>query len=140
MKSYDQQGFTLLELLIALAVLAVGLLGMAQMQLSAVNANAFGGKMSTAIALAQDQMEDLMNQGLEVPGAPFDPGINPWEDGAAATSTAVDPTVLGEQYAGYTVDWSITPDAPIANVATINVQVQRPGGMRPIELVCVKRR
>jgi type IV pilus assembly protein PilV len=143
----NEGGFSLLELAIALFILAVGLLAMAKMQISSIQGNAFGGRMTTAVALAQAQMEDLMNQQLEGTGGPFDPATNPWPqpgqtkkvpaDGPAVVQ---DPTIMGTQYRGYTVNWRITANSPIDNVATINVWVSWPGGKRPINLTAIKRR
>jgi len=57
----DQAGFTLLELLIALVVLAFGLMGVSGMIVSSVRGNAFGNQMMQANALAQKKIEDLRN-------------------------------------------------------------------------------
>lgn len=59
----NKDGFTLLELLIALAVLAIGLLGIAGMMVSAIQGNAFGGKMSMAENLASQRLEFFKNLG-----------------------------------------------------------------------------
>lgn len=59
----NNKGFTLLELLIALAVLAIGLLGIAGMMISAIQGNAFGGKMSMAENLASQRLEFFKNLG-----------------------------------------------------------------------------
>src|SRR3989337_1689475 len=55
----DQKGFTLLELLIALVILAIGLLGLAGLHISAITGNVSGFKLSTASAVAQEQIEEL---------------------------------------------------------------------------------
>ncbi len=125
-KGYQTQGFTLIELMVALFILSVGLLGMIKMQMSSIQGNAFSGRMTTAIALAQDQMEILINQDLD-----------PWEDDE---DTLDDPTLMGRQYVGYTVNWNITADVPTPNLATVTVDVQWPGGTNPVTQVCFKRR
>jgi type IV pilus assembly protein PilV len=140
MRGRGSWGFTLLELMFALAIIAVGLLAMARMQISAIQGNALGGKMSTAVALGQNQMEGFMTQDLEGPGGPFDPSMTLWQDGATATATIDNPTVLGKQYSGYRVQWDIWANDPIDNVARIQIQVWRPGGNRPVTLTSVKRR
>ncbi len=55
-------GFTLLELLIALVVLAFGLMGVAGMILTSVKGNKFGSNMMLATSLAQDKIEELRNR------------------------------------------------------------------------------
>jgi len=54
-----KKGFTLIEMLIGLVVLAIGLLAIAGMQLTSVRANYFSGNMTQASILAQDRLESL---------------------------------------------------------------------------------
>ena len=55
----NKKGFSLLELLIALIILAVGLLGAAGMQVSSVSGNAFSNNVTIATGLAQSRIEEL---------------------------------------------------------------------------------
>ena len=55
-----QDGFSLLEVLIALVILAIGLLAVAQMQITAIKGNAFGSGMTSASSLAANTLERLM--------------------------------------------------------------------------------
>jgi prepilin-type N-terminal cleavage/methylation domain-containing protein len=59
-KSRDE-GFTLIEVLIALVILTVGLLAVGTMQISAIRGNFMGGNTSTALSLASEKMEELLN-------------------------------------------------------------------------------
>jgi len=62
MKMLDsRKGFTLLEVLIAFIILAVGLLGLAALQIIAIKANAFSKEMTQASAIAQAKLEELKN-------------------------------------------------------------------------------
>jgi len=54
-----QQGFSLVEVLVAILLLTVGLLALAQMQTKAVASNAFGNQLTQATFLAQDKVEEL---------------------------------------------------------------------------------
>ena len=45
----NDSGFTLIEVLIAISILAVGLLGVAAMQTSAIQVNSAAGRMTTRI-------------------------------------------------------------------------------------------
>lgn len=56
-----QAGFTLLEVMISLAILSVGLLGMASLTASIIRTNSFSNDFTTATALTQDQLENLYN-------------------------------------------------------------------------------
>jgi type IV pilus assembly protein PilV len=60
--SDGQSGFTLLEVLIAVSILTIGLLGVASMQASAIRGNYFSDNTTTALCLAEDKMEDLMGR------------------------------------------------------------------------------
>lgn len=55
----DNKGFTLLELVIAILVFAVGILGIAKMQSMSVIGNSYGMHMSQAVNIAQDKIEEL---------------------------------------------------------------------------------
>lgn len=53
----NQSGFSLVELLIAVLILAVGLLGLAELQISAIRANSQSATSTAAAALAQKIVE-----------------------------------------------------------------------------------
>ena len=55
----SQQGFSLVEVMVAILILTVGLLALAKMQTQAVASNAFGYKLTQATFLAQDKLEEL---------------------------------------------------------------------------------
>ena len=58
-KESFQQGFSLVEVLVAILLLTVGLLALAKMQTQAVASNAFGNQLTQATFLAQDKLEEL---------------------------------------------------------------------------------
>jgi len=53
------RGFTLLEMMIAMTILSVALLGLGQMMLLSIRGNSFGNKVTEATTFAQDKMEEL---------------------------------------------------------------------------------
>jgi len=55
-----QSGFTLVEVLVGITILTIGLLGVAKMQISAIQGNFLSSSTSVALALAQEKMENLM--------------------------------------------------------------------------------
>ena len=57
-----QGGFSLLETMVALTILAIGLLGAAAMQISAIQGNYHAGHLTEGTVLAQDRLEFLMTQ------------------------------------------------------------------------------
>lgn len=54
-----KEGFSLLEVLISLAILAVGLLALAMFQITAIKGNAIASKWTVATQLTQDKLEDF---------------------------------------------------------------------------------
>ena len=69
----SEQGFSLVEVLVAILILTVGLLALAQMQTRAVASNSFGNQLTQATFLAQDKLEELrlLNESyLEVTSKP----------------------------------------------------------------------
>ena len=58
--SSAQNGFSLIELMIAMSILSLGLLATASMQFSAVRNNTTGNICTQANMLARDKMEELM--------------------------------------------------------------------------------
>ena len=57
----NKKGFTLIEVLVGLVLLAVGLLAIAGMQITSVKSNSFSNSMTQASILAQDRLEALRN-------------------------------------------------------------------------------
>ena len=62
-----RNGFTLLELLIAVSLLAVGLLAVASMQSVAMNANMVSNRLTVATNLAQQVSEDMLSWNISDP-------------------------------------------------------------------------
>ena len=55
----SNEGFTLLEILIALVIISIGLLSLASISISVIRANSVANKMTQMTALAQDRLEIL---------------------------------------------------------------------------------
>jgi type IV pilus modification protein PilV len=67
----NQKGFTLLEVLIGLVILAIGLLGITSMQIASVKGNTLSSNVTQAANLAQDKLEYLKDLSYA------DPNLNP---------------------------------------------------------------
>ena len=61
---YNDSGFTLLEVLIAMAVLAIGALSATALTLSILRGNTLSNQLTTATTLAQDKLEDIKRFGF----------------------------------------------------------------------------
>jgi prepilin-type N-terminal cleavage/methylation domain-containing protein len=53
-------GFTLIEVLVGITILTIGLLGVAKMQISAIQGNSMSSCTSAALSLAEEKMERIM--------------------------------------------------------------------------------
>jgi type IV pilus modification protein PilV len=58
---FESRGFTLLEVMMAMAILSIGILGLVGMQITAIRANRQGSKMSQALFLAESKADLLLS-------------------------------------------------------------------------------
>jgi type IV pilus assembly protein PilV len=86
----DDRGFTFVELLIVIAIFSIGILAVASMQVTTINANASARMSGEATALAANQLETLMASGYG------DDVLNP----------AFNPHKIVE--GAYTINWIVT--------------------------------
>jgi type IV pilus modification protein PilV len=116
----DQSGFSLIEVLIAMTIFAIGVLALAEMQITAIRGNAFSSTTTDGTTLAQDQIEQLMNL--------------PYDDGALAAGNHGPVT-----QDVYNVSWDVA-NGPVANTKTVNVSVTwtANGWSRSVLLRCIK--
>lgn len=100
------RGFTLLEVMIAMIILAIALLGLAGLQITSFRGNSLASQITEATTLAQDQLEQLI-------ATPF------------ANLTGGNSNVTGTTGVTYNVQWTITPDPipPGVTSATVDVTV-----------------
>jgi prepilin-type N-terminal cleavage/methylation domain-containing protein len=117
-RSSRVQGVSLIEVMIALAILGYGMLGVAAAQISAFKATDQSRERMLAHALAQQQLEqfqEMSSTSLEVVrtdgGYPNDP-LNP-----------IDPDPNDTMQMAFNRSWTITPDTPEDDVYTIMVSV-----------------
>ena len=78
-----REGFTLLEVLIAVSIFAIGILAVASMQLTSIQGNAFGNEMTTATFLAQAQLErmkSVSDVSTDLPIGTFADSLNPMDE------------------------------------------------------------
>ncbi len=60
-KIKNSNGFTLIEVMIAILILSVGMMAMALLQISAIRGGAFANQMTQAAIDGQDKIEELRN-------------------------------------------------------------------------------
>jgi type IV pilus assembly protein PilV len=81
------EGFTLIEVMVAIVVLTVGLLAVGTMQISAIRGNFMSGNTSVALSLASEKMEDLLNSSFADP-----PGVQKLTDTVSGNNTNLSST------------------------------------------------
>jgi prepilin-type N-terminal cleavage/methylation domain-containing protein len=119
--SGDAQGFSLIELLIAMAILSIGMLAAASMQYYAIRNNTNGNIYTQANMLAKTRLESLKNLDIESPDL--------------AAGTYSDPTSIdeNEQPGGiYNRSWIITNLGTLSRHITVTVQWTRLGQTRSV--------
>jgi len=94
------QGFTLIEIMIAIFLLVVAMLGVISVTVMVIRGNAFSKTMTTATTLAADKMEELKN---------------------TAYASLADGTDTQETL--YTRTWDVTADSPATGMSTLVVTV-----------------
>jgi len=67
---FREKGFTLIEVLIGLIILAIGILAVAGMQITSITGTSFSKNLTKASVIAQDRLEIL--KGLPLTDASFD--------------------------------------------------------------------
>ena len=60
----NQKGFTLVEVMIAMVILSAGLLALAEIQVTAIRANATSKNITSATILNEGKLEELMADGF----------------------------------------------------------------------------
>jgi len=107
-----EAGFSLVEVLVALALISGGLLAIATMSVTSLQSVDRSGEETTALILGQQRMEWIRNQAY---------------DSTALTAGTTTETLNGD-YAGYTRVTLIVDDTPIADVKRIDVSTTSPSG------------
>ena len=119
-------GYTLIEVLIALTILAVGFLAVARMQISGLMGNQYAMELTEGVTWAQDRMEVLM-------GLPFDDPL--------LADTGTDSQLDTNPPAGYTISWTVKDDEPVSGAKKVDLTAvwhNRYGRSQTVHLTGVK--
>ncbi|MBI4525486.1 MAG: prepilin-type N-terminal cleavage/methylation domain-containing protein [Deltaproteobacteria bacterium] len=117
MSKTGQSGFTLLEVLVALVVLSVGLLGMAALTVGIIDGNLYSKNVTTATVIAEARLEDIRRAGY-----------------VAATPGTVGPDSVSMGGASFARLTSITDNTPLVGNRTVAVTVSWGGGTHSVTL------
>jgi type IV pilus assembly protein PilV len=109
MQSVTQTGFSLIEVVVALAVFSIGLLAIFSMQFSAIKTNAVGRGVTENITVATDKVERLM--ALPYTHADLTAGSHQVAQDADGIDNNLDGNVDEPGETGYLrVDWQVQDD------------------------------
>ena len=116
----NQQGLSLLEILIAMVVVFLALLGFAGFSVVAHTGMSASEKMTRAVILAQEKMEDVQREGIP-------PGL-------ISQSTNREPygSIVGALHHQRIL--TIIPDDPMPGLHTVTIQVQWDNGAHATSL------
>lgn len=124
------QGFSLIEVLVAMCLFSIGILALAQMQIVSMSGNSTSRRITGAATLAESKLEELKSLSyadadLTDKDASGDAGYGTAglddEDGDAdGSETGV--TIMGQ---AYDVFWNVAADSPVSDSKTIRVIVRR---------------
>ncbi len=64
--SHNNKGFTLVEILVAISILGIALLGLVSVTVMVIKSNSFSKTMTTATTLADDKMEELKKTAMPI--------------------------------------------------------------------------
>jgi prepilin-type N-terminal cleavage/methylation domain-containing protein len=130
-----QNGFTLIEVLMAMAIFTIGILGLFGMQAAAIKENLAANAITTGSAWAMDRVEQLLS---------LDYDNSALLDGAGTTSGCgglgdwpdADGVSLGTTVPVYNVYWNVAKDCTLTNIpndsTTPENQIYRPKHLRII--------
>ena len=123
-RSNSCDGFTLVEVMVALVVITIGILAVNAMQIVAVRGNSSANGLSSASNFAMDQVEEIF--ALDYDDALLADGTGT-NNGAAGLN---DNTVASADHNDtsdpiYTILWNVAEEFPMDNIKTINIIVNR---------------
>ena len=102
----SQNGFTLLEVLVAIVILTIGLLGTAGLTTGVIRGNHYSKNLTSATAAAQTQLESVKSSGYA---------------NATTTNFPSDTVTMGGMT--FTRTTTVTNSSPAANMKTVSVTV-----------------
>lgn len=123
MKKSNEKGFSLIEILIAITIFAIGILAVGKMQITAIKGNSFANDLTNATILAQDRMEKLIGLSYDDTDSLDDTDTDD-EAGLDDTNAAADHNDPNNPVDGrYNIFWNIARNYPIDNTKEIRVIV-----------------
>jgi len=117
----NKSGFTLIEALVAIVILAVGVLSVVSMQGTGIYGNAKANRITNASTVSTDHIESLFNMDWDDPTLA---DTDPPKDGIAGINNTTAATADGTRSSAdglYTIYWNVAEEYPMPNLKKIRV-------------------
>lgn len=133
---HNQKGFTLLELLVAISIFAIGLLSIATMQITAIRTNSSANTLTAGSALAAGILEEILSWPADEMVLKSDSSNNDWNFDPSAGTPSYQKFINGS--GRYTATYSVNTNYE-DNTGLSRITVVVNGNGRTSTLVGFKR-
>lgn len=118
----ENGGYTIVEVMIALAIFSIGFLAYSSLQVYSTKGNTKSKWLTQAATCATDRVEQLLD--LPYTHADLTAGTHsPAEDSDGIDNDSDGRIDEVEESGPLKISWTVTDDAPVANVKTINITI-----------------
>jgi prepilin-type N-terminal cleavage/methylation domain-containing protein len=108
----NNQGFSLIEVLVAMVIFSIGIIGVGKMQIAAIHGNASGRGVNDTVYQATDQIEKIL--------------LLPYDDDSLTAGITHSPDAV-EAIDGYTLSWVVVDDSPVEGNKMVTITVTPTG-------------
>lgn len=128
----DRAGFTLLEVLIAVVILSVGILGVTAMQTASLNSALLTRNIDNCVFVASDVLDRISANPADIAGytgGTYSDFVVTSSGGCGTSSSDVDQicnNMLNMQYRNATLTVSFRPDVPLDGLDTVTATLTWP--------------
>lgn len=134
----SNHGFSLLEVVIALAIFSISIVALYSIQMMTIGQNYTASRITTAVTWASEKIEDLMALSYNDVKDKTGDNLAGLQDSTVATADGSETSPDGV----YTVLWNVAEEEPLPNTKTIRIIVtsERAGTGRLVDLEYIKHK